>query len=89
MPLDCPLYDGHGNVTARETFSARITVTAYTRPLWRLWGGWQQLEERVFTDAAFELGGDYRSAQMLAADRALEDAQDQARSTQNRDGDDI
>ncbi len=72
MHLDCPLFDGHGNVAASETFSARITVDAYVRPLlWFLWGGgWRRVESQVFEDAAFELGGDYRSLGMREADRS-------------------
>ena len=64
---------GHGNVTARETFSARIEVLAYCRPAWLAWTSrcWKLVERRVFENAAFELGGSYRNNDMLRLDSAL------------------
>ena len=80
MPVDCPLFDGHGNVTARETFSAFVTTRALVRPLsvalLSLFGfdhGWQEVECRSFENAAFELGGGYRTLEMLKADKELEE----------------
>ena len=75
LPLDCPLFDGHGNVTARETFQAVITVEAYTRSLFsalRRNNIWTRIATEEFRQAALEFGGDYRSARMLEADRELE-----------------
>ena len=54
LPLDCPLFDGHGNVTARETFQAHIIVEAYTRSLpsllltvpWFNDRGWKKLGQK-------------------------------------------
>ena len=74
LPLDCPLINGHVNVTARETFKANLEVTAYRRPLWLFWSpwAWTAVERRVFRDAGFELGGGYRPTEMLRKDIILE-----------------
>jgi len=74
VPFDCPLISGHGNVTARETFLASIDVKAYTRSPWMIWNpyGWKLIERRAFSNAAFELGGGYRTKTMLELDRQLE-----------------
>ncbi|TDL24610.1 hypothetical protein BD410DRAFT_786129 [Rickenella mellea] len=74
LHLDCPLFDGHGNVTARENFSACISVEAHTRSVLKFWKGWHLVERTILTDAALEFGGEYRSTEMVEADRILENA---------------
>jgi len=73
LPLDCPLLKGHGNITARETFSAGLLVSAYERPWWRIldpWA-WKLVDHQMFKDAAWELGGNYRSDTTIASDNRL------------------
>ncbi|KLO17662.1 hypothetical protein SCHPADRAFT_155174 [Schizopora paradoxa] len=73
LPLDCPLSKGHGNITARETFSAGLLVSAYERPWWLVsepWA-WKLVDHQMFKNAAWELGGNYRSRATIASDNRL------------------
>ena len=65
---------GSEKASARETFSSQVEVVAYRRPLKHVFNAeaWQVVDRRIFEDAAFKLGGNYRTKTMLKYDERLE-----------------
>ncbi|KZT36742.1 hypothetical protein SISSUDRAFT_988727 [Sistotremastrum suecicum HHB10207 ss-3] len=57
LPLHCPLYEGHGNQAAHESFAATIIIEVFQRRFIR--SSWMHVETTVLEDSALEFGGLY------------------------------